>query len=148
MKYLICQSNCKANYFHLFLPVFSPAPLWLHQAIVQRVSRLPLIADGRVLSQASSCEWCEKWQWDRFLYEHFSLPLSVSFHHSSALTFHSPPTHAMSANDWKLQGYRQLALPQCIHVLLTFNFSSSLTLTLKYTLKSLLNDSLVETSGL
>lgn len=58
MKYLIRQSNFEANYFHLFLPVFSPAPLWLHQAMVQRVSRLPLIADGRVRSQASSCEIC------------------------------------------------------------------------------------------
>jgi len=58
VKYLIRQSNFEANYFHLLILVFSPTPLWLHQAMVLRVSRLPLIADGRVRSQASSCEIC------------------------------------------------------------------------------------------
>ena len=81
--------------------------------------------------------WCGKWQFDRFLFEYLSLPLTVKFNQSSLLTFHSLKTDNMKCQQitaslnkisflyvlnstWLL--ITRIVL-RCIRILLTFSLS-------------------------
>jgi hypothetical protein len=66
------------NLLHFFQTTHS-------RAMAQAVSRRPLTAEARVRSRGLSMWdlWWKKWHWDRFFFQYFGFPLSISFHHCS-----------------------------------------------------------------
>jgi len=52
--------------------------------MAEAVSSQRVIVGVQVQPQASlhGIFWCTTWQYDRFVYQYFCFPLSVSFHHS------------------------------------------------------------------
>jgi hypothetical protein len=59
------------------------------RAVAQAVGRGPVTTEVRVHARMSMWDlWWTKWHWERFFFEFFGFPLSVSFHRGSMLTYH------------------------------------------------------------
>jgi hypothetical protein len=64
--------------------LYRPASKMTFRAMDQVVSSWPLAVKVRVLSPDIPREICvAQWHWERFLYQYFNFPLSVSYHQCS-----------------------------------------------------------------
>jgi hypothetical protein len=54
----------------------------------QAINRRPFIEEALVLGSVHVAFIVDKWQWNRFFFEFYGFPLSISFHHGSMLIYH------------------------------------------------------------